>query len=101
MDSNEKSTPHTMRIKKYDFKDENIILDFHEFEECKFENCKMIYYGHGPLGLTSCEFLNCQWEFFGPASNTLSFMAQMYKNGKGGDKIVETTFDNIMRGTYL
>lgn len=96
-----RNTPSVMHIHKYPFEDQDIVLDFHEFKECKFKNCNMIFHGYGPVGLVGCEFLNCRWTFSGPASATLNFMAHMCKNGSGAEKIIEETFNNILKGTYL
>ena len=83
------------------FKDQDIVLDFHEYKNCKFERCNMVFYGHGKVGLINCEFFECRWTFSGPASATLNFMAHLYKNGNGADKIIKETFQNILQGKYL
>lgn len=90
-----------MAIDGQDFIEQSVILDFHEFNNCTFKKCTLIFHGYGPVGLVGCEFSDCKWTFSGPASATLNFMAHLYKNGKGADKIIEDTFDNILRGQYL
>lgn len=90
-----------MHIHKITFEGQDIVLDFHEYKECTFNNCNMVFYGYGRVGLVGCEFTGCRWSFSGPASMTLNFMANLYKNGNGAEKIIEETFRNILEGRYL
>ena len=102
MDQNKESSPSPiMHIQNMSFEDQDIVLDFHEFKDCKFKNCNMVFYGHGRVGMISCNFLDCRWTLSGPASATLNFMANLYKNGNGADKIIEETFQSILEGKYL
>lgn len=89
-----------MHIHKYDFEDQDIVLDFHEYKDCSFKQCNMVFYGHGQVGLINCKFTGCHWSFSGPASATLNFMAALYKNGNGAEEIIEETFKNILEGRY-
>ena len=95
------SSSPVMHIHNYPFEDQDIVLDFHEFKECKFTNCNMIYHGHGAVGLISCKFHQCKWVLDGPAKATLNFMANMYSNGNGAEELIDATFQKIKNGEYL
>ena len=74
-------------------------LDGNVYQDCRFENCNLIYAGLGPVGLQRCAFLNVRWAFVDAASNTLAFMAGLYHGaGEGGRTVIEETFDGIRRG---
>ena len=100
-ENGEDSSPPIMHIHNVQFKDQAIVLDFHEYKNCTFEKCNMVFYGHGTVSLIGCEFADCRWTFSGPASATLNFMANLYKNGSGAENIIEETFRNILEGRYL
>jgi hypothetical protein len=86
----------TTRIAGYQFENEDVIIDFTTYENCYFKNCKIIYFGQGPIGLLGGTFENCQWGFAGPAANTVLFLRAMYHgNNEGGRALVEDTFQNI------
>jgi hypothetical protein len=80
------------------FADETVVLDYTSYRNCTFENCAIVFHGHGSIGLVDCEFDNCDWVFNDAAANTLQFMATMYQHGGGADQIIEQTFDNIREG---
>lgn len=88
-----------MRYEKEKFSNENIALDFNQFIECEFVDCKLIYRGYGPVDLEGCSFRNVQWIFSDAAGNTIKFMAGIYSGaGEGGKKLIEDTFKNIKTG---
>ena len=97
---NQNSNP-VMHIHGTSFKDQNIVLDFHEYKKCVFDNCELIYYGYGPVGLVECEFRQCGWALEGAAKSTLNFMTRLYSNGNGADRLIEATFEKIRNGEYL
>ena len=73
-------------------------LDNNEFIRCKFQKCRLVFGGTGPVSMVECEFIEVSWEFTGPAQNTLVFLRAMYHGmGDGGEKLVESTFDNIRK----
>jgi hypothetical protein len=81
------------------FQNVDVRLDGHVFHRCRFENCTLIYGGSGPVGMTGCVFLNVRWAFVEAASNTLTFMASLFRGaGEGGRQVIEQTFEAIRRG---
>ena len=81
------------------FRNVDVRLDGNVYHQCRFENCTLIYGGFGPVGMTSCVFANVRWAFVDAASNTLNFMASLYRGaGEGGQRVIEETFEAIRRG---
>ena len=90
---------NTTTFIKQTFLDQTIDLDFQKFEDCQFENCKLVYRGFGPVGMGGCSFKNVEWVFADAARNTVSFMTGLYSGaGEGGRELIEGTFENIRRG---
>ena len=86
----------TTRIAGYDFENEDVVIDFTMYEQCRFKNCKIIYYGHGAVQMTSCDFLDCRYELTGPAAAAIQYLRALYHgNNIGGKELVEATFQAI------
>ena len=86
----------TTRIAGYEFENEDVIIDFTTYESCHFTNCKIIYYGHGPIGLSGNTFDRCQFGLAGPAANAIQYLRSMYHgSNEGGRALVENTFQMI------
>lgn len=74
-------------------------LDNNSFSDCRFDGCRMVYSGLGPVSLQGCSFSNVSWEFAGGAQNTISFLSGIYNGmGEGGRVLVENTFAAIRGG---
>ena len=87
-----------MKIVKNSFANEEVLLDFHEYEQCKFRDCRFVVLGHGPFTLNQCEVVNCAFNFAGPALNTIQIMNAMYhNNGEQGRQLIEGIFENIRK----
>ena len=71
-----------------------ICLDGGTFSNCRFERCTIVISGVLPIMLENPRFVDCQWSFIGPASNTVSFMAAMYR--AGAKDLIETTWNSIL-----
>lgn len=85
-----------MKISKNNFTNEEVVLDFHEYEACQFTNCRFVVLGYGPFSLNQCEVTNCEFTFAGPAASTIQTMTTIYHNiGEQGKKLIEGTFDQI------
>lgn len=97
--SSQKQVPITI-IEDRTFGQEPVVLDFHEFRNCRFDHSTLIYMGYGQVGLIGCTFINSHWTFEGPAANTMKFMEQMYKHGAGSEKLVEGVFE-LITGKHL
>jgi hypothetical protein len=85
-----------MKITKNTFTNEEVILDFNEFQECSFTNCRFVVLGYAPFSLNECQVTNCEFTFGGPAASTIQTMASIYHNiGDQGKALIESTFENI------
>ncbi len=87
-----------MKIEDKKFNAETVQLDGNQFTECEFTNCVVQIAGVMPFQLAACSFNNCDWEFIGPASNTLKFMATFYAQGGEMKALIESTIDAIRTG---
>ena len=89
-----------MKITKNKFANEEVVLDFHEYETCEFTNCRFVVLGYGAFALNKCEVKNCEFSFAGPAASVIQTMATIYNNlGEQGQKLIEGTFDSIRTGS--
>lgn len=79
------------------FRNTTVFLDGSTFVGCSFERCIFVFSALMPTHLDGCTFEDCQWQFAGPAANTVGFMTAMYSQGGGAAKLIEGTFDNIRR----
>lgn len=77
------------------FRNTRVQLDNINYVNCSFDGCAVVYSGGGPIGLNSCNFTNCRWEFDGPAANTLKFLTLMYKVQP---ELIESVFESVRRG---
>lgn len=85
-----------MKISQANFSQEEVILDFHEYEGCKFTNCRFVVLGYGPFSFNNCEVTTCEFSFAGPAASTIQTMQMIYHNlGDQGKALIEGTFTNI------
>ncbi|MBN8457023.1 MAG: hypothetical protein J0M04_04190 [Verrucomicrobia bacterium] len=84
-----------MKIAKYTFANEEVVLDFHEYDSCEFRDCRFVVLGYGPFVLNKCEVTNCTFHFAGPAASTIQTMANLYHIGDQGKALVEGTFEQI------
>ena len=85
-----------MKISKNQFSDEEVVLDFHEYEACTFTNCRFVVLGYWAFALNQCEVVNCEFTFAGPAASTIQTMSTIYHNiGEQGKQLIEGTFETI------
>lgn len=83
------------------FKGEDIVLDFHTYERCRFERCRVTYLGYGAYNFNGCEFDECEWGFQGPSLNTLRFLSAVYRSGSPDARaLVDQTLEGVQRGRY-
>ena len=88
-----------MRFEGRKFENEPVDMDFNQFINCQFENCKLIYHGFGLIEMDGCNFVNVNWTFTDAAANTLKFMTELYHGaGEGGQQIINSTLENIRKG---
>lgn len=85
-----------MKISKHQFTNEEVVLDFHEYEGCEFSNCRFVVLGYGAFALNQCEVKNCEFTFAGPAASVVQTMATIYHSlGEQGRNLIEGTFEQI------
>jgi len=89
-----------MKITKNSFNNEEVVLDFHEYDTCEFTNCRFVILGYAPFALNKCEVKNCEFTFAGPAASVIQTMATIYHNlGDQGKNLIEATFEQIRTAT--
>jgi hypothetical protein len=84
-----------MKISNTRFANEEVVLDFHQYESCSFSQCRFVVLGYGAFALNNCEVTNCEFTFAGPAASTIQTMASIYAIGEQGKTLIEATFDSI------
>jgi len=68
-------------------------LDGASFYGCTFRRCKLIFSGLLPFTLEGGSYHDCNWEFAGPAANTIAFLSALHK--AGAHDLIEGTFRTI------
>lgn len=83
-------------IKNKQFSGDDIMLDDHHYENCKFMSCKFIYAATGGFRLRDNTISNdCTFEFRGAAADTLNTMKAIYGMGEFGRKVIFESFKVI------
>lgn len=72
--------------------DSVVHLDYADFSNTFFKNCKLIYGGGRPPSFVHCTFDGCEFIFEGKALNTMRFIGAIAKSGGGGDDLVVRQF---------
>jgi DNA-binding transcriptional regulator WhiA len=52
---------------------QDVTVDYNEFINCEFQNCKFIYHG-GSFYISNCKFTNVQYVLAGQAHDTLTYL---------------------------
>jgi hypothetical protein len=63
-----------------------VILDYKDFQNKRFFNCKLVYQGGRPPRLANNVFEECEFIFEGPALNTVLFLRILAQSTGGGAK---------------
>ena len=85
-----------IKISNTKFANEEVVLDFHQYESCEFTNCRFVVLGYGAFALNQCEVKNCEFSFAGPAASVIQTMATIYHSlGDQGKALIEGTFDQV------
>ena len=89
-----------MLITNRTFSYEEVAVDFHEFIDCRFDHCTMLYSGRETLRMDGCVLDNVHWVFTDAALRTLDVLATLYHGfGTAGQSQVEAIFHKIRTGT--
>ena len=87
---------YPMKISNNQFNNEEVALDLHGYDTCKFTNCRFAVLGYGAFALNQCEVTNCQFTFAGPAASVFQTMGTIYHSlGDQGKNLIEGTFEQI------
>jgi hypothetical protein len=82
--------------RKTKFEKMTIQMDGCTFIDCEFTDCILRYDGTMPVHLSgSLNFVQCRFQFEGPAKNALQLLATMYQAGDALKGVVEETFSAI------
>lgn len=65
------------------YSDEEIVLDYHKYVECTFEECIIVYHGDGPTAADKCQFQDCRFDFRNSASTTFNTLRSFFHGGLG------------------
>jgi hypothetical protein len=88
-----------MLLQDQTFENQDVHLDFTEYQRCTFNNCKVLYRGFGPVRLGENTFNGCQFYFVDGARHTMEFLSDLYHGlGDTGRELIEDAFDNIRAG---
>lgn len=88
-----------MKISNTTFSNEEVILDFHQYESCTFNQCRFVVLGYGAFALNQCNVNSCEFTFAGPAASTIKTLSSIYALGDQGKALIEGTFDQIRGGS--
>lgn len=84
------------KVQDQQFVGERVVLDGKHFEDCRFENCDLVYKGGVPPHFVRTDFAAPRFVFEDAAQNTVQLMSAIY-NGID-ERIIEKTFDEIRKG---
>jgi hypothetical protein len=87
--------PSMKKTQKQKFAKKRIDLDGRHFDHCEFNECKLVYHGQGPVGLSNSKFDHVNWEFADHAARTVQFMRDLYHGGM--KDVVEKIIEDIKR----
>jgi hypothetical protein len=82
------------------FESLTITLDGATFHGCTFVRCHIRFSGLALPDLGGNRFEQCEWDFIGPARDTLAFMQVLYHD-HGGTNLVEKMFGLIRDRTPI
>ena len=86
-----------MRISEHIFENQEIVLDFAEFNHCEFKGCRLKLFGHGDFSLINCTLDDkCRIEFAGPAASTLVMLSKLRQAGFA--EFVDRVLESIQNG---
>lgn len=85
-----------------DFTTSTVDLDGNQFVNCRFYDCKLVFYAYEPVSFDRCVFTECAWVFEGAADNMLSFLTALYHGlGESGQSLVELIFKGVREETFV
>jgi hypothetical protein len=67
---------------------ELIMLDYAEFVDTEFFQCRLVYKGGRPPSMKGCDFIECEFIFEDAAENTLQFISSIARGAVSGRDFV-------------
>ncbi len=80
------------------FTGERVELQGNAFHGCTFKDCELVYRGEPSPNFQDNNLIDSVFVFTDAAICTLYFLANIYHAGRGGQEVVERTFEDIRRG---
>ncbi len=65
------------------FQKQTVELDGQNFEDCQFEDCRLVYRGGEVPRLLENRYVRCTWDIEDAALRMIGFFATLYINGLG------------------
>ena len=91
-----------MLYRDRDFSGKTVELDGNQFVNCRFYDCKLMFFATAPVSFDQCVFNECDWSFEGPADIMLSFLTALYHGlGVSGQDLVELIFQGIRERSFI
>ena len=79
-----------------DFNSTTLEIDGSVYDQCKFNNCKLIYRGGAIPTFSRCTLDRCEWIWNDAALRTIGFLRGIYSGmGPGGRQMVESILTEI------
>jgi hypothetical protein len=79
------------------FSGQRIVLDGNAYRNCRFEQCEIIITATASKTVVDCNFVNCRWDFDGPARTTIQDLIKLYQM-PGMAPVIENLFNIIRKG---
>jgi hypothetical protein len=89
----------------HDFKETTELVDGNTYDQCKFDNCKLVYRGGVIPTFSRCHLERCTWVWEDSAERTINYLRGIYSGmGVAGRQMVESILSDIrtpFRGSKL
>jgi hypothetical protein len=89
--------PNLRRISGRPFSNQEVHLDGHEYTDCTFQSCLLVYMGKRKFRLIgNMVSADCRFEFRGKAAETVETLYELYALGDWGKQSVRDTLRRIV-----
>jgi hypothetical protein len=90
------------KISNNSYSGQSVTLDNMHFDNCDFDDYKLVFRGTALFGMVNCRFYGCQWMLDGNAAITIQFLKLMYRGfGDEGRQLVESLLQTIQADDSL
>ncbi len=84
-----------MNFKDQTYNNVEIEIDGNHYENCTFNNCRLIYRGGALPIMANCKQIGGGYDFDDAALRTIDLMNQLYNAGTQGREMIERTIKAI------